>query len=186
MCVKPCLLRAKNVVRCSVLCFLLKQGAAGLSLTLRPTKTVIERCRCVNVPARDALGRNGRSWGSHMNPPLNSCINVGLSGRWAHDAHVWFFRTCRMRLDDAVGDLLTSPVGDGYTCVSARYCQRAGRDRGRPDVSIGCSPVCRFHSDWIRFTPGFHRSRSATFIQRYLSTQNSFHQLNTAFTGLIY
>ena len=23
-----------------------------------------------------------------MNPPLNSCINVGLSGRWAHDAHV--------------------------------------------------------------------------------------------------
>ena len=106
VCVKPCLLRAKNVVRCSVSCFLLKQGAAGLSLRLRPTKTVIDRC--VNVPARDAPGRNGRSWGSHMNPPLNSCINVGLSGRWAHDAHVWFFRTCRMRLDDAVGDLLTS------------------------------------------------------------------------------
>ena len=90
VCVKPCLLRAKNVVRCSVLCFLLKQGAAGLSLTLRPTKTVIDRC--VNVPARDAPGRNGRSWGSHMNPPLNSCINVGLSGRCAHDANVWVFQ----------------------------------------------------------------------------------------------
>ena len=114
VCVKPCLLRAKNVVRCSVLCFLLKQGAAGLSLTLRPTKTVIDRC--VNVPARDAPGRNGRSWGSHMNPPLNSCINVGLSGRWAHDAHVWFFRTCSMRLDDAVGDLLTS-CGRIQVCV---------------------------------------------------------------------
>ena len=61
VCVKPSLLRAKNVVGCSVLCFLLKQGAAGLSLTLRPTKTVIDRC--VNVPARDAPGRNGRSWG---------------------------------------------------------------------------------------------------------------------------
>ena len=84
--VKPCIVRAKNVVRCSVLCFLFKQGAAGLSLTRRPTKTVVDRC--VNVPARDAPGRNGRSWGSHMNPPLNSCINVGLSGRWAHDAHV--------------------------------------------------------------------------------------------------
>ena len=65
VCVKPCLLRAKNVMRCSVLRFLLKQGAAGLSLTLRPTKTVIERCRCVNVPARDVPGRNGRSWGPH-------------------------------------------------------------------------------------------------------------------------
>ena len=119
VCVKPCLLRAKNVVRCSVLCFLLKQGAAGLSLTLRPTKTVIDRC--VNVPARDAPGRNGRSWGSHMNPPLNSCINVGLSGRWAHDAHVWFFRTCRMRLDDAVGDLLTS-WGRIQVCVCVSVC----------------------------------------------------------------
>ena len=65
--VKPCIVRAKNVVRCSVLCFLFKQGAAGLSLTRRPTKTVVDRC--VNVPARDAPGRNGRSWGSHMNPP---------------------------------------------------------------------------------------------------------------------
>ena len=54
VCVKPCLLRAKNVVGCSVVCFLLKQGAAGLSLTLRQTKTAIDRC--VNVPARDALG----------------------------------------------------------------------------------------------------------------------------------
>ena len=81
---------------------------------LRPAKTVIDRC--VNVPARDAPGRNGRSWGSHMNPPLNSCINVGLSGRWAHDAHVWFFRTCSMRLDDAVGDLLTS-CGRIQVCV---------------------------------------------------------------------
>ena len=66
VCVFVCqtlLLRAKNVVRCSVLCFLRKQGAAGLSLTLRPTKTVIDRC--VNVPARDAPGRNGRSWVSH-------------------------------------------------------------------------------------------------------------------------
>ena len=125
VCVKPCLLRAKNVVRCSVLCFLLKQGAAGLSLTLRPTKTVIDRC--VNVPARDAPGRNGRSWGSHMNPPLNSCINVGLSGRWAHDAHVWFFRTCRMRLDDAVGDLLTS-WGRIQVCVCERWLEAAKRE----------------------------------------------------------
>ena len=103
-------LSTKGKERCEMFSFfLLKQGAAGLSLTLRPTKTVIDRC--VNVPARDAPGRNGRSWGSHMNPPLKSCINVGLLGRWAHDAHVWFFRffrTCRMRLDDAVGDLLTS------------------------------------------------------------------------------
>ena len=96
-------------------------------MTLRPTKTVIDRC--VNVPARDAPGRNGRSWGSHMNPPLNSCINVGLSGRWAHDAHVWFFRTCRMRLDDAVGDLLTS-WGRIQVCVRVslrvwvRDCER--------------------------------------------------------------
>ena len=90
---------------------------------LRPTKTVIDRC--VNVPARDAPGRNGRSWGSHMNPPLNSCINVGLSGRWAHDAHVRFFRTCRMRLADAVGDLLTS-WGRIQVCVcvcsAAMFC----------------------------------------------------------------
>ena len=125
MCVKPCLLRAKNVVRCSVFCFFAYaglQGAAGLSLTLRPTKTVIDRC--VNVPARDAPGRNGRSWGSHMNPPLKSCINVGLLGRWAHDAHVWFFkffRTCRLRLDDEVGDLLTS-WGRIQVCVLFDWC----------------------------------------------------------------
>ena len=64
-------LSTKGKERCEMfsLCFLLKQGAAGLSLTLRPTKTVIDRC--VNAPARDAPGRNGRSWGSHMNPPLN-------------------------------------------------------------------------------------------------------------------
>ena len=88
-------------------------------MTLRPTKTVIDRC--VNVPARDVPGRNGHSWGSHMNPPSNSCINIGLSGRWAHDAHVWFFRTCRMRLDDAVGGLLTI-WGRIQVCVCVRVC----------------------------------------------------------------
>ena len=160
-------------MRCSVLCFLLKQGAAGLSLTLRPTKFVIDRC--VNVPARDAPGRNGRSWGSHMNPPLNSCVNVSLSGRWAHDANVWFFkffRTCRVRLDDAVGYLLTS--GDGYMFLFVVSCPAAHSASIMSGFLLCCScpaacfasimssvllcfscPVARFASIMLRFRASF-------------------------------
>ena len=117
-------LSSKGKERCEMfsLCFLLKQGAAGLSLTLRPTKTVIDRC--VNAPARDAPGRNGRSWESHMNPPLNYfkfMCQCWFIRSWAHDAHVWFFKTCRMRLDDAVGDLLTS-WGRIQVCVCVWVC----------------------------------------------------------------
>ena len=65
VCVCVCqTLSTKGKERCDMFGYVLKQGAAGLSLTLRPTKTVIDRC--VNVPARDAPGRNGRSWGSHV------------------------------------------------------------------------------------------------------------------------
>ena len=78
----------------------------------------------------------------------------------------------------------SSFIGDGYNCVSARYCQRAGRDRGRPAVYTGWSPVCRFHSDWIRYSrdsiaAGLQSSSNAS-IQR----KNSCHQLNITFTGL--
>ena len=57
-------LSTKGKERCDMFGYVLKQGAAGLSLTPRPTKTVIDSY--VNVPARDAPGRNGRSWGSHV------------------------------------------------------------------------------------------------------------------------
>ena len=57
-------LSTKGKERCEMFVFVLKQGAAGLSLTLHTTQTVIDRY--TNVPARDAPGRTGRSWGSHI------------------------------------------------------------------------------------------------------------------------
>ena len=90
VCVKPCLLRVKKSVRCSG--FVLKQGAEGLSLTLRQTKIVIDRC--VNVPARDAPGRNGRRWGPTwfhiwMHVSLLAKIRSNDVGRMM-PMHTWF------------------------------------------------------------------------------------------------
>ena len=46
-----------------------------------------------------------------------------------------------------------------------------GCDQGCRVVSIGCSPVFRFHSGWIPYGPRFHCSMSEMFIQHHLSTQ---------------
>ena len=120
--------------------------------------------------------------GSHMNPLLNSCINVGLSGRWAHDAHVWFFRTCRMRLDDAVGDLLTS-WGRIQVCFG-QILSKSWSWPGAPGRFHRSILIFRFHNAWAWYFPGLHCSWFTLFTQRYIQNATSFHQLNIALTDL--
>ena len=122
VCVKPCLLRAKNVVRCLVLCFSRKQGGKAFSDYLAQRSCVTEGeatedaqlCTClvktVNfgsvhalfvfcsvIHVQQAIFRFHFRRRALLDIPdvtydSNSGINVGLSGRWTYDVHVWFFR----------------------------------------------------------------------------------------------
>ena len=132
MCVKPCLLRAKNVVRCLVLCFSRKQGKISPTKQGKAFSDYLAQRSCVTegeatedaqlctclvktvdfgyvhalfvfcsvIHVQQAIFRFHFRRKALLDIPdvthdSNSCIrciNVGLSGRWTYDAHVWFFR----------------------------------------------------------------------------------------------
>ena len=71
-------LSTKGKERCDMFGYVLKQGAAGLSVTLRPTKTVIDRC--VNVPAIGML--------------LGAMVAAG----GPHVYHCWLYLNSRQRM----------------------------------------------------------------------------------------
>ena len=114
VCVKPCLLRAKNVVRCLVLCFSRKQGGKAFSDYLAQRSCVTEGeatedaqlCTCLvktvdfgsvhalfvfcsDIHVQKAIFRFHFRRKALLDIPdvtydSNSCINVGLPGRWTY------------------------------------------------------------------------------------------------------